>query len=93
MERAVLEPDLGDASLDGRWMVVIKNNDTTPIDDVVAVLVAATGCTIEEAAIETWEAHTFGKANVHFSSKPECERVSRVIEGIGVDTEVLPEWE
>ena len=48
---------------------------------------------VEEAEIETWEAHTYGKAPVHFSSKEECERAAGVIATIGVKTEVAPEWD
>ena len=76
----------------GRWMVVIFNNDYTPFDVVILALVRATGCTMEEAEIEAWEAHTFGKAPVHFASKQECESAATVISSIGVKTEVAPEW-
>ncbi|MBS1704676.1 MAG: ATP-dependent Clp protease adaptor ClpS [Armatimonadetes bacterium] len=76
----------------GRWMVVIHNNDYNSIDQVVSILMKATACTLEEAAIETWEAHHYGKANVHFSSKDECESAARVINSIGVVTDVCPEW-
>lgn len=77
----------------GRFRVDIFNNDETPIDIVIMVLMTATGCDVEEAKIETWEAHHFGKASVHFSSQAECERVAGVIERVGVDTAVLPEWD
>lgn len=74
-------------------MVVIFNNDTTSFEAVVQVLMAATRCTQEEAEIETWEAHTYGKAPVHFASQQECEEVATVIQRIGVKTEVCPEWD
>ena len=77
----------------GRWMTVIFNNDTNTMDEVIAVLMGATGCGWKEAQIEAWEAHTYGKAPVHFSSQAECERVAAMISKIGVDTEVRPEWE
>jgi ATP-dependent Clp protease adapter protein ClpS len=74
-------------------MVVIFNNDTNSMEDVVEVLMRATGCDIQEAYIETWEAHTFGKAPVHFSAREECEEAAAEISAIGVKTEVCPEWE
>ena len=74
-------------------MVIIRNNDTNTEDEVIAVLVAATGCSIEEATMETWEAHTFGRANVHFASKDECSLAAAIIQKVGVGTDVLPEWE
>ncbi|MFI5386208.1 MAG: ATP-dependent Clp protease adaptor ClpS [Fimbriimonadales bacterium] len=76
----------------GRWMVVIFNNDFTPIDMVVIALMRATGCNLKEAEMETWEAEHFGKAPVHFASKDECEQAATIISSIGVKTEVSPEW-
>jgi len=77
----------------GRWMVVIYNDDVTPYDIVIFALMRATSCGRREAEIETWEAHTFGKAPVHFASKVECEQAAAIISSIGVKTEVCPEWE
>jgi ATP-dependent Clp protease adapter protein ClpS len=74
-------------------MVVIFNNDTNSIDQVIEILMRATGCDAQEAYIETWEAHTYGKAPVHFSSRDECEQAAAIISSIGVATEVAPEWE
>ena len=90
----ILEPEMSDASARlGRWMVVIYNNDHNSMDEVIAILMSATGCDIHEAFIETWEADAFGKASVHFSSKTDCERAAREISSIGVRTEVCLEWE
>ena len=77
----------------GRYMVVIHNDDITPYDAVISVLIAATGCDRQEAEIETWEAHTYGKAPVHFSSQEECEVAARVIASIGIKVNVLKEWD
>ncbi|RYG16096.1 hypothetical protein EON82_25430, partial [bacterium] len=52
-----------------------------------------TQCDEEEAQTEMWEAHTYGKAPVHFASREECEGVASTIETIGVKTEVAPEWD
>lgn len=96
MSHTVLEPEIagGSGVGSGRWMVVIYNNDTNSLDEVVSILIRATGCDVEEAMIETWEAHTYGKAPVHFSSdRAECDRAAAVISTIGVKTEVAREWE
>ena len=74
-------------------MVVVRNNDTNTFDEVIAVLMRATGCSLDEAHIEAWEAHTFGRANVHFASQSDCASVATVIRTIGVASDVVPEWE
>jgi ATP-dependent Clp protease adapter protein ClpS len=94
MSHVLLEPEIADGSTaNGRWMVLIYDNDTNTMDEVVDVLMRATGCDAEEAAIEMWEAHTYGKAPVHFASKSECDDVAAIIASIGVKTEVTREWE
>jgi len=77
----------------GRWMVVLYNNDVTAFEDVVAILMRSTGCSANEAYIETWEAHHYGKAPCHFSDKTECEVIASMISSIGVKTQVRREWE
>ncbi|MBX3096768.1 MAG: ATP-dependent Clp protease adaptor ClpS [Fimbriimonadaceae bacterium] len=79
--------------IEGRYRVIIFNDDHTPYDVVVRILMAATGCDLEEAAIETWEAHTFGRCDVHFAAEHECHEVAGVINGVGVQTDVQPEWD
>jgi len=74
-------------------MVVIFNNDYTPIDDVIRVLMEATGCTPEEAYMETWEAHHYGQAPVHFAGEAACLAVAAIIDRIGVKTAVMKEWD
>lgn len=94
MSRTVLEPEVLDKGLsEGRWRVVIYNNDTTPVDDVLAVLLQSTGCTLQEAMVEVWEAETYGQASVHFAKRDECEIVATMISSIGVRTQVRPEWD
>lgn len=82
-------PDTGG----NRWMVTIFNNDTNSADEVVDVLMRATGCDLMEASIEMWEAHHLGKSHVHFADKGTCTEVAQVISEIGVRTEVEPEWQ
>jgi ATP-dependent Clp protease adapter protein ClpS len=89
----VLQPELSlqDTGM-GRMMVLIYNNDHNTMDEVMAILMLATRCDEEEAYIEMWEAHTYGKASVHFGSQTECQAVSEVIASIGLKTEVVDEW-
>lgn len=75
-----------------RHMTVIYNDDHTPYEAVVEVLVRATGCSRGEAEMETWEAHHYGKAPVHFGSQRDCQGAADVIGTIGVKAEVMPEW-
>jgi ATP-dependent Clp protease adapter protein ClpS len=74
-------------------MVEIYNNDSSGFDEVIEVLMRSTGCSATEAYIEAWEAHTYGKAAVHFSERTECEVIASMISSIGVRTVVRPEWE
>jgi ATP-dependent Clp protease adapter protein ClpS len=93
MSSVVLDPVASEnQSAQGRWMVVMFNNDDNTMDEVVEILMEATRCDVEEAAMEMWEAHTFGKAPVHFGSKEECAKVAEVISSIGIKVEVTLEW-
>ena len=74
-------------------MVVIHNNDETSMQDVIMVLMAATGCDLDEAYMEMWEAHHYGQAPVHFAAETECHEVARIIATVGVQTTVRKEWE
>jgi len=94
MSQTVQLPDLADSSTGtGRWMVVIYNNDYNSREDVVEILMKATGCPLDEAYMEMWEAETYGKAPVHFAVRTVCREVSNALATIGLVSEVLPEWE
>lgn len=93
MNQPILEQQPMDATKQGRFMTVIYDNDHTPIDMVIITIIAATGCTVEEAQIETWEAQTYGKAAIHFASEKECQAVAAKMMTIGVQANVQPEWE
>jgi ATP-dependent Clp protease adapter protein ClpS len=73
-------------------MVEIFNNNHNTFEEVIDVLMKSTGCGVEEAYIETWEAHHFGKAAVHFGSEQECREAARIINRVGVHTYVGREW-
>jgi ATP-dependent Clp protease adaptor protein ClpS len=93
MSAPVLDPvEVDDISYSGRWMVIMFNNPLNTFEEVIMILMVATECSMDEAELETWEAHLRGKAPVHFASKEECNRVSKIISSIGVVTEVQPEW-
>jgi hypothetical protein len=93
MSQSLADPLIdGPGTSAGRWMLVIFNNDITDFGTVILTLMRATGCDLREAEIEAWEAHTFGKAPVHFASKDECETAGAIISSVGVKTEVTPEW-
>ena len=93
MSHTLIKPlETDSTKVDGRWMVVIFNNDHNSMDEVISVLMRATGCGAEEAAIEMWEAHTFGKAPVHFAGRDECLSAAEVISSIGIVAEVSKEW-
>ena len=82
-----------DAGGGGRYAAIIFNNDANSFEEVIEIVMIATSCSFEEARIETWEAHTYGQAPVHFASEAECLRVASTIATIGVRTEVRKEWE
>ena len=93
MSSPVLDPvENGLSAKSGRWMVIMFDNPINTMDEVVEILIAATGCGVEEAELEMWEAHLRGKAPVHFASSEECRKVAAKISSIGVQTEVAPEW-
>lgn len=75
----------------GGWQVVAFNNDYNTFGEVIEILMIATGCSREEAEIETWEIDRFGSCVVHRADRSECERVAEIISSIGVKTEVEKE--
>jgi len=94
MNRTYVQPTIIEKGLtNGRWMVVIYNNDYNTFEEVIEVLMKATGCSLDKAFMSAWEAHTFGKAPAHFADRDECEIVAAMISVIGVRTEVRPEWD
>lgn len=86
-------PDLetSDGSGAGEWVVAVYDNDYNTHDEVATILMIATGCGIEEAAMETWEIHHLGKSIVHHGTKAECEKVAAVIVQIGIEVRIYQE--
>lgn len=85
-------PDIGDKnSTGGHYVVVVYNNDINTWDEVVNILMQATGCPMDEAEMETWEVDNLGKSVVHHGDQDECESVAAVIRQIGIRVEVIEE--
>src|SRR5437016_11806023 len=72
----------------GGFVVIVYNNDYNTFEQVEGILIKATGCSQQEAEIETWEVHNLGKSVVHHGSSEECEKVASAIRTIGIRTEV-----
>ena len=75
----------------GGWNVTVYNNDDNTYDEVIRILMCATGCAEEEAAIETWEIDHLGRSVVHLGEVWECQIVASVIATIGIRVEVREE--
>ena len=73
------------------YIVIVYDNDKNTWDEVVMILQKATGCTLEEAEIETWEVDNLGKSVVHHGGQEECERAADIIRAIGIRVEVVEE--
>lgn len=92
-ERPTLLPDLSDAEQTaraGEHVVIVFNNDYNTFDEVIHILQKATGCSLEEAEMETWEIDALGKSFVHHADREECERVAAIIATIGIRVAVEP---
>ncbi len=77
---------------DGKaWIVTVYNNDVNTYDEVIEVLMLATGCSQEEAAIEAWEIDHYGLCVVHRAGQTECETAAKIIAKIGIRVEASPE--
>lgn len=73
------------------WMVTVYNNDSNTYEEVMTVLMLATGCCSEEAYIEAWEIDHYGACVVHRSDENECRGAAEVIAVIGIKVEATPE--
>ena len=78
--------DLGTSSEE--WIVIVYDNDTNTYEQVINILIEATGCSLEEAELETWEVDHLGKSVVHHADKLECERAAAIIRRIGIEVAV-----
>jgi ATP-dependent Clp protease adapter protein ClpS len=86
-------PEISDSDTTGGngWIVTVYDNDHNTVDEVEWILQIATGCSPEEASMETWEIHHLGKSVVHHAGEAECRRIAKVIAKIGIRVEVNQE--
>ena len=84
-------PDLDDTRGGHGWIVTVYDNDTNTVEQVVSILLIATGCSLEEAEIETWEIHHLGRSVVHHGSQKVCEDVAEIVRQIGIRVTVTEE--
>ena len=73
------------------WIVTVYDNEDNSYEEVIFILVFATGCDEDEAYIETWEIDHLGKSVVHQGSEEDCSRVAGLIGSIGLQTQVTQE--
>ncbi len=71
------------------YIVVVYDNSVNTYEQVIRVLVQATACGVEEAAIEAWEIDHLGKSVVHHGNFSECNRAAGIIRQIGIRVEVV----
>ena len=84
-------PDLSDETIQDRldeYIVIVFNNEVNTFDQVIGILQKATGCSLEEAEMETWEIHHTGRSVVHHGDQAECERAAGIIATIGIQVAV-----
>ena len=70
------------------WIVTVYDNEYNTYEEVMMILMAATGCNAQEAYIEAWEIDHLGKAVVHHSSEDDCKMAASIIAEIGIQVEV-----
>lgn len=90
----VVEPDLQQVESTTRgetWIVTVFDNAVNTYEEVMTVLMLATGCTSDEAYIEAWEIDHFGFCVVHRSDESDCKGVADVVSVIGIKVEATPE--
>ena len=75
------------ANISGPWIVILYNDDWHTFDDVIEILMKATGCTEQRAMEIAIEVHTKGRAICYDGSKEECERVASIIATIRLQVE------
>lgn len=78
---------------DKGWKVTVFNNETNSYEEVMSILMIATGCDSEEAYIETWEIDHYGQCVVHRANQELCEFSAKIIGTIGIKVEVAPDLE
>ncbi len=93
MAQIVELPEIASSDTDtgGGWIVTVFNNEVNTWDEVVGILMLATGCTVEEADMETWEIDRLGASVVHHGGEEVCRDAADIISRIGIKVEVSEE--
>lgn len=74
--------------IDTPWRVILYNDEVHSFDEVIVQLIKATLCSIEEAEVIAWRAHTQGKARAYEGTFEACFRVQGVLREIQLVTEI-----
>lgn len=80
-------PDISDETAQrptDEYIVIVFDNPVNTFDEVIRILQKATGCSLQEAEMETWEVHHTGRSVVHHGDQAECERAAGIIATIGI---------
>jgi ATP-dependent Clp protease adapter protein ClpS len=93
MPTIVERPEVDDAApANGpMWIVTVYDNAYNTYDEVITILMLATGCDLEEASIETWEIDHLGRSVVHHGTIEVCLGAAEIIAQIGIRVEVTEE--
>lgn len=83
--------DLNQPTQDPGWIVTIFDNDHNTYEQVIMILMVATGCDFEHAYVEAWEVDHYGTCVVHRASESECKDAASIIAQIGMKVEATPD--
>lgn len=84
-----IQTDITDGTvLDFPFSVILFNDDIHSFDDVIAQLIKAIRCSRARAEALAWEVHNKGKASVYNGELTECLQVSKILEEIGLHTQI-----
>jgi len=90
IERPEIHESVSERSDQG-WIVTVYNNDHNTYEEVITILIIATGCNYEEAYLEAWEVDHLGRSVVHHGLETDCRAVGEIIGKIGIKVEVSQE--
>ncbi|MGM0506084.1 MAG: ATP-dependent Clp protease adaptor ClpS [Bacteroidota bacterium] len=73
---------------DSPWSVILYNDDVHTVEEVIAQLIKATGCSTQRAKELTLRVHYKGKATVYEDQLEPCLKVQAVLQEIQLMTEI-----
>jgi ATP-dependent Clp protease adaptor protein ClpS len=80
--------DPADSERDSGWKVILFNCECHSFEQVEAVLLKATRCSLAQARAWSFEVHSKGSAVVYQGALERCEAVADVIGAIGLQVKV-----